>query len=363
MVRPGEILGRVVAQAPVRVADVGGWTDTWFGSPGRVCYLAMGPAVQVDTALIGVDPDRGLAPVRVVARDLGVDHRIGPAEDGHWRTTVPTRHPLLEQAIGQLMEGVATLPRGLAMEVWITSSVPAGASLGTSASVVVAILGALDELVGDGFRTRYELAALAHRVETERVGREAGVQDHWAASLGGCGSLLVDPYPDARHEPIALAEAVVAELGDRLVTVVFGPHDSSAVHHEVIDAVTGCTGAEYDRVRRVLDSLCSLAIDAAWAIGNGDIDGWAAVLTESVAAQTRLHPGLVGPAHRAAIEVARRCGATGWKVNGAGGDGGSLTVVARPGGAPELRVALAAVDPSWVILDLWPSAGIQVREL
>ena len=35
------------ATAPVRIADVGGWTDTWFGSPGHVCHLAVGPGVTV----------------------------------------------------------------------------------------------------------------------------------------------------------------------------------------------------------------------------------------------------------------------------------------------------------------------------
>ena len=82
---------------------------------------------------------------------------------------------------------------------------PPGASLGTSASVVVALLGALDELVGGGRRLPDDLARLAHQVETERAGREAGVQDQWAAAMGGVGLLAVGPYPDVRHEPIDLA--------------------------------------------------------------------------------------------------------------------------------------------------------------
>jgi len=357
------VLGRVVASAPVRVADVGGWTDTWFGSPGRVCSLAVGPGVEVSAVLVGEVGEPGSGPVRIVAPRLGEDYRVGPSADQGWHQPMPGRHPLLEQAVASIIEDVGELPAGRSVEVAIVSAVPAGASLGTSAAVVVAVVGALDELLGDGLRTPGELARLAHEVETGRAGREAGVQDHWSAALGGCGLLVIDPYPNVRHEVVALTEDTVDELGERLVTVVFGPHDSSTVHHGVIDAVLGCDGAEYERTRGVLRSLSSLAVDAASAIGSGDVDGWAEVLSESAAAQARLHPGLVGPAHAAAIEVARRCGATGWKVNGAGGSGGSLTAVARSGGTAELRTALIAVDASWPLLDLCPAAGLEVREL
>ena len=79
-------------------------------------------------------------------------------------------------------------------------------------------------------------------METGPAGRQAGVQDHWAAALGGFQHLVVDTYPEVRARPLAVADAVSTELGDRLVTVVFGPHDSSAVHAEVINAVVGCSG-------------------------------------------------------------------------------------------------------------------------
>ena len=53
-------------------------------------------------------------------------------------------------------------------------------------------------------------------------------------------------------------------------------------------------------------------------------------MIENTEAQSSLHPELVGADARAIIEVARQHGALGWKVNGAGGDGGSLTLLAGP---------------------------------
>lgn len=299
--------------APVRVCDVGGWTDTWFGSPGQVCSLAVGPGVTVEAALVD-----------------------GPS------TVFGDR--LLDAA-------VVAVPLDGGVELAISSAVPPGASLGTSGAVLVAIVGALDLLAG-GSRSPAELAALAHRVETVDAGREAGVQDQWAAAMGGCSLLQVGPYPEVRHQHLELSDGLIAELDECLVTVVFGAHDSSAVHQEVITAIAGCGGPEHDRARRALRRLAELAGDAAAALGAGDLASWGAVLAAATEAQRTLHPKLVGPAHQAAIEVARDHGALGWKVNGAGGDGGSLSVLAAPGTAGALRGALA---PLGQVVDLRPA--------
>ncbi|CAN5271328.1 hypothetical protein BH20ACT3_BH20ACT3_08920 [soil metagenome] len=344
---------RVVATAPVRVADVGGWTDTWFGSPGRVCNLAVGPGVSVEAAL--VERRSSARSVRLVLPQYGQDYTYDPG--GH---VTPGRHPLVEQAVSSIL-GSAPLTPEAALELTVTSAVPAGASLGTSAAVVVAALGALDDLLAGGSRSLGELAALAHRVETIRCGRQAGVQDQWAAAMGDCGLLDVDPYPEVHHQSVPLSSETAVELAARLVTVVFGAHDSSAVHARVIDDLSVGDRFEGERARGALRRLTTLASDAADALEAGDVDGWAGVLMASTEAQAVLHPGLVGEAHAAAIEVARHHGATGWKVNGAGGDGGSLTTVAPDcASAVLLADALAAADPAWQLVGLTPAGGLTV---
>jgi D-glycero-alpha-D-manno-heptose-7-phosphate kinase len=321
---------RARATVPVRVADVGGWTDTWFGSPGQVCHLAVGPGIEVAVEL--VDPD------------------VGPLED-----------PLLQAAVDAVLEP-AELDGRVSVRLEVASAVPPGASLGTSASVLVGIVGALDALVGGG-RTPAEIARLAHEAETVRAGREAGVQDQWAAALGGAGLLVIGPYPEVRHRALDLPSSTSAELGDRLVTVVFGPHDSSAVHRQVIDAMVTCSGVEHHHARTALSTLSSLAGQAAEALEAGDLGRWGEVLLASVDAQAALHPDLVGAPHRAAIEVARAAGAVAWKVNGAGGDGGSLSVLSGEDevAADRLAADLAAADPRWAVLRQSPAPGLRVE--
>jgi hypothetical protein len=71
-------------------------------------------------------------------------------------------------------------------------------------------------------------------------------------------------------------------------------------------------------------------------------------------AQEELHPALVGSSAHTAIDAARQSGALGWKVNGAGGAGGSLAVL---GGRPE-----ALVDAGFTLLPVGLSAdGVRVE--
>ena len=46
---------KIAVSAPVRVCDLGGWTDTWFGGPGRVLNVAVTPGVTVSVRDVGGD--------------------------------------------------------------------------------------------------------------------------------------------------------------------------------------------------------------------------------------------------------------------------------------------------------------------
>lgn len=356
-VAPTEI-EKAEASAPVRIADVGGWTDTWFGAPGRVCHLAVGPGVTVRAVRTTAEDPAN--PVTLHLPDLGAAHRFGPDRVEGWRKPGPSRHALLEQAIATVLDQRGW-PTDAGISVIVRAAVPPGASLGTSASVVVATLAAVESLTGAQPRTAPEIARMAHRVETTLAGREAGVQDGWAAACGGIELLHIDPYPSTDRRVVDGTHDTRDRLDGCLVTVVLRPHDSSAVHEAVIDRITRSDVAA-DEVRRTLRSLADLAERAAGLLERGDVDGWGAALTEATEAQAALHPGLVGAAHRQAIAIAEAHGAIGWKVNGAGGDGGSLTVLcADPAAADALTSAFRAHDTGWTVPRLTLAAGVSVR--
>ena len=109
----------VLATAPIRICDIGGWTDTWFARHGQVFNMAVRPGVGVR---IDVYP-RGSreAPVVIDARNYGT--RYAPdLNASEWGP-----HPLLEAAFREVGP-----PADADIEVIIASRVPAGASTGTS---------------------------------------------------------------------------------------------------------------------------------------------------------------------------------------------------------------------------------------
>jgi D-glycero-alpha-D-manno-heptose-7-phosphate kinase len=304
-------LAVVNSVAPIRICDNGCWTDTWFAGHGQVFNVAVYPYAEVQVVVRrGGESDPGK---RVV---LHAENFGGPYEVRH--DAAPWgEHPLLEAAIASMK-----VPRDVRLEVTIHSEAPSGAGTGTSAAVTVALIGALDALT-PGRLTPHEVAAAAQRVETERLDRQCGIQDQLASAYGGINYIEMFVYPHASVSPIRVPDPVWWELERRLVLVYLGKsHDSSALHETVIRALENA-GPDSPAIVE----LRGTAPRSRDALSASDFGALGRAMTDSTEAQGRLHPALVGTEARRVIEIARAHGALGWKVNGAGGEGGSLTLL------------------------------------
>jgi len=186
----------------------------------------------------------------------------------------------------------------------------------------VALIGALD-LLSPGRLTPHEVAQAAHRIETERLHQQCGVQDQLASAYGGINFIEILDYPRAIVSPLRLPQVVEWELEERLSLIFLGQSHSSSKVHELVIAELEDAGPDAEKLR----PLRQTPIRARDALYAGDFVDLGQAMIENTAAQAQLHPDLVSPAHQAVIQVAREHGALGWKVNGAGGDGGSITLL------------------------------------
>ncbi len=300
----------IQARAPVRICDNGGWTDTWFSERGRIFNIAVWPGAEVQLS-VRAEEHPGVILHAVDYRDR---YQVDLESDG-WG-----RHPLLEAAIR-----CVGLPEGTSLEVTVRSEVPAGASTGTSAAVTVALVGALAHLRGGPLSPR-EAADLAQRIETELLGRQCGIQDQLCCAFGGINLIEMNAYPQATVTSLAPEPEILWELDRRLLLILLGRgHDSSEVHQAVIRSLENA-GPD----SRKLEDLRCTAVLAAEALAGGDFAGLGQSMNQNTDAQARLHPELVSADARAVIDLARGGGALGWKVNGAGGEGGSITLLCGP---------------------------------
>jgi D-glycero-alpha-D-manno-heptose-7-phosphate kinase len=295
--------------APIRVCDNGGWTDTWFADHGKVFNIGVYPYVEVQ--------------VEVFERDSQKDRIILYAENYGQRYVVhpdaPTfeKHPLLEAAI-QYMR----VPQNMALQISIFSEAPAGCSTGTSAAVSVALIGALDCLT-PGRMTPHEVAAAAHAVEVQLLKQQSGIQDQLCSAYGGINFIEMHHYPHATVSQIQIPNATWWELERRLVLIFLGKsHSSSSVHEMVIRDLEDA-GPDTPR----LNALRQTAVMARDAMYADDFAALGRSMIVNTEAQANLHPDLVSKDAHQLIEIARKRGALGWKVNGAGGEGGSVTLL------------------------------------
>ncbi|MFN7996570.1 MAG: hypothetical protein U0Q18_23365 [Bryobacteraceae bacterium] len=313
MTSPVRTPDRVVNSiAPIRVCDNGGWSDTWFARRGKVFSIAVSPYVEVQMKVY--ERAEGRARITIHAENYGEHYAIEEPKG------IYDKHPLIEAALDY-----ASIPQHVAIEVTIFSEAPPGCSTGTSAAVSVALLGALDTLT-PGRMTPYQVAMAAFHVETQLLKQQCGIQDQLAAAHGGINFIDMHEYPHASVSRIEVQPAVRWELESRLVLIYVGSsHSSSDVHRMVIRSLEH-SGMESPK----LDVLRRCAEQAKEAVYAGDLQELGRSMARNTDAQADLHSDLVGPHHRKAIEIAREFGASGWKVNGAGGDGGSVAILSHP---------------------------------
>lgn len=303
-------MSRIInSAAPIRICDNGGWTDTWFAKFGNIFNIAVYPYAEVQIEVSPLVDDQ--PHITIYAENYGERYIVNREQLGY------DKHPLIEAAIERM-----NVPRNICMNVTIFSEAPAGGSTGTSAAVTVALIGALDRLT-PGHLTPHEVAHLAHKVETEMLNQQCGIQDQLSAAYGGINYIEMFDYPYASVSRIDVPDAVWWELERRLVLIYLGKsHSSSRVHEQVIRHLENA--GPHCKIMCDLRQTAPMARDALY---NGDFNALGQSMIENTEAQQNLDPALVGEDARKIIEIAKEHGAIGWKVNGAGGDGGSITLL------------------------------------
>jgi len=298
--------------APIRICDNGGWTDTWFAEYGKIFSIAVYPYTEVQLEVYAY---RGQGDRLVIHAENYGERYAHHLQRGAW-----SRHPLLEAAIERM-----GLPDDIAVHVNIFSDAPAGASTGTSAAVAVALIGALDRL-RPGQLTPHEVAYLAQSIETDDLKQQCGIQDQLCSAYGGINYIQMFKYPRATVSPIQVPNHIWWELERRLVLIYLGKsHASSQIHETVIRHLenAGPTAKQIEALRTTAEP----SRDAVYA---GDFVALGRAMIQNTEAQRDLHPALVSADAERVIDMAKHHGAIGWKVNGAGGEGGSITILCGP---------------------------------
>jgi D-glycero-alpha-D-manno-heptose-7-phosphate kinase len=302
-----------------RIADFGGWTDTWFSRTGHILNFAVDLYARVTVVT------KEQAGVTIHVQDYGDVLEIPSIEGAGY----DDKHALLIAALK-----VMNIKQGL--YVFISADVPPGCGTGSSAAVSVALIKALSVLNGE-YLVAHEIARFAHRLETEELRIESGIQDQLAAAYGGVSFIEMYEYPNAYVSPVDVSEETRMTLENRWILVYEGRrHLSGDVHKKVIQGLKDEGSASH----RALSTLKETALAAKHALLKGDIIELGKIMDLNNAAQKALHPEITTANFEKIEAIARRVGIVGAMINGAGG-GGSIVLIAEAGKKTEIERALA----------------------
>ena len=325
------------ASAPGRVNLIGEHTD-YNGGPVLPVACALRTSVAVGPA------DRGVLEM-VSTRDgqvARIDYREGRPQG--WGAYIAG---VMRELVAL---GAAPLEGGA--RVAVTSDVPVAAGLASSAALTVAAAKALSLLAGARLRAR-QLAGVAFRAEHDHVGVRCGIMDQMSAALARPGRALLLECASlaARHIPI----------GGRLLLV------DSGLRRELADGAFNARQAECEaavaRLKLELPELRWLASwPAAWLprlkralpeplrsralhvigetararfgaqlLARGHLKRFGELLYESHESCRRLYDCST-PELDTIVAAARRAGALGARLTGAGWGGAVLVLLGKGSG-------------------------------
>ena len=197
----------------------------------------------------------------------------------------------------------------------LRSNTPPGSGLGSSSTMMVALVGLLHEFYGLPL-DQYEVADLAHAIERKDLKIGGGFQDHYAASFGGFN--FIEFGERVIVNPLRIPDSTVNELEFSLLLCFTGITRESA--NIIADQTGRVIAAEADTLAG-LRAQKELAFTMKSALLRGKLGEFGELLGEAWREKQRLSPMIATPRIREAFEIALANGAVSGKVTGAGGGG------------------------------------------
>ena len=218
-------------------------------------------------------------------------------------------HPLLREALA-----MQKIEPGI--EVTSVADIPSGTGLGSSSSFAVALLNAL-YAHRSIFASKETLAREACTLEIEKLGEPIGKQDQYAAAYGGLNFIEFHPNESVTVQPLVLPRHVVAELEGNLMLFYTGDQRDARTLLSQQVSVMQTDAQKFATMQKMVD----LAYEMRDILAAGDLDGFGTALHKGWEMKRSIGSGISYARIDQAYDAARKAGAIGGKLAGAGGGG------------------------------------------
>lgn len=301
----------IITQTPYRVSFAGGGTDLpafYRHEFGAVLSVGVAHHMYV-TVSPRFDKTTRVAYTRVEIAD-GID-RI--------------EHTIAREALR--MTGL-----GEHLEITTVGDVPAGTGMGSSSSLAVGLLNALYAYKGM-VTSPGSLAEKACEIEIDILQKPIGRQDQYAAAYGGVNYIRFNPDHTVDVEPVPCQPGFLDALEKHIILLYTDQQRDADI---ILKKQSEGSADRMGVLRQMRDLAGELRTTMG---GQGNLDDFGRILHEGWELKRSLGFGISNPGVDEWYSAARKAGAMGGKLLGAGG-GGFLLVMAPPERHEAIREAV-----------------------
>ena len=289
-------MAMIISRAPVRLSMGGGGTDlpsyyTRFG--GFLLATSINRFVYI-----------------MVNKRFYESIRLSYSETEIVDAVEQVRHPIFREALRY-----TGIDRQI--EIVSVSDVPAQCGLGASSSFLVSLLNGLYAYKKE-YLTLKELAESACTIEIDILGEPIGKQDQYAAAFGGFNAYTFEKNGEVMVEPVRIDERHLEELESNIFLFHMKKERKAS---EILSDQNQNTQQDDPTTIENLHRIKEIGIQTREVLEKGNIDELGDILHEHWTTKKQLSGRISDPFIDEVYEVARKSGALGGKIVGAGGGG------------------------------------------
>lgn len=296
------------SKAPLRIGLAGGGTDV---SP--YCDLYGGAILNATISLYAhasIEPlDNNTIIVEALDRKESESHKVA--------ASLPLNGTLnlLKGVYNRIQKDYPFQTNGFRLSTFVDA--PAGSGLGTSSTLVVAILGAFVEMLklplGD-----YDIAHLSYEIERNDLNLAGGRQDQYAATFGGVNFMEFYENDKVIVNPLRIRSQYINELENNLVLYFTDTsRESAAIITEQVKNVQSKNEKSIEAMHHLKDQARMMKE----SLLKGKLPAIGEILDYGFQQKRQMAANISNSRIEKIYEAAKAAGASGGKISGAGGGG------------------------------------------
>lgn len=309
----------IISRTPLRISFVGGGSDLpafYRQHGGAVISTAIDKYVFVN---VNKKFDSGIRLSYSKTEEVAHADQVG--------------HPLVRAAMKHL-----SLDGGV--EITTIADIPSkGTGLGSSSSFTVGLLHALNAFKGT-YVSSTQLGRDSCHIEIDMCGEPIGRQDQYAAAFGGFNLIEFRPDDSVIVSPVICDRATIRTLEENLLVFYTGiTRSASALLKQQSEEIAG------DKLKqKTILRMVGLAHDMRDELHRNNVSAFGEILHENWMLKKSINTGISTAEIDDWYDKARRAGAAGGKILGAGA-GGFLLLYAAPESHEAIKSALHMLRP------------------